>query len=149
MQQFHDHKKLCKSLTVLRYTLNCTFCFQLLVNSVIMLISHCIYSFYACFGLVSTFSFVRPDFVVVFCHSSSALFVDVPTKIHPPFLSFLCFILLYKTDRSFYKTEAIVFSTLSLCLLIAYRHQSLLVLTKLHSLTKLGTWGSFSTLTSQ
>ena len=37
----------------------------------------------------------------------------------------------------------------SLCLLIAYCHLSLLVLTKLHSLTKLGTWDSPSTLTSQ
>ena len=35
-----------------------------------------------------------------------------------------------------------------LCLLIAYCHQPLMVLTKLYSLTKLGSWGSSLTLTS-
>ena len=44
------------------------------------------------------------------------------------------------------KTEAILFSSHSSCLLIAYRSQSLLVLSKLHSLTKLGSWGSSPTI---
>ena len=54
----------------------------------------------------------------------------------------------YQLKHNEDKTDPILFST-SLSLLIGYRHQSLLVITKLHSLTKLGTWGAFSTLNSQ